>query len=607
MNDEKKSFFAGAGAIDSMRYNGYKNAAMALGELVDNSLQENANEVRIIAEVEQKSVNKNKTQSICRIAVIDNGNGMDDDKLESCLRVGYGTRRGVKGMGKYGVGLPFASISQCQVTEVWSWQNGIENAKYTKLNITVDDWFQRGMFMPKPDKKPIPDPWKKFIDEDSEHGTVVVWSLLDLLKWKTSGALHRNSEFLIGRMYRHWINSGKAKIIFTIYDRDSEEIIEHPLRAVDPMYLMKNTSVSDIAPEDPMFELVKEEKFHLMVDGKLQPIIIRGSVAKKSIRERKIDGRDAGLEPHGKHAAKNVGLSIVRENRELMLDAGWAHTESQVGKPINRWWGMEIEFGNELDATFGVENNKQRANSLTEVSFKEFKDYIENDEDDSAVRKRLEKEDIGLYNCLYTAERLRKLNAYIIGKVPPTSNSSKEEAEGKKRRVVEVVATQATKDRIKEGHIAGSDTPEKSREEILVGVKASLEESGYGPEEINDICEEIIDGGYDYVFRKKKIDTDAFFSVDTEGGTYIISLNMEHPLYERIFGLFDAVEGSKEKTPDEKQTIIIDAYDSIKLMFASWARMEDEATDSRKSNIQSNRRTWGSMVTNFAGKEFDNE
>ena len=52
---------------------------------------------------------------------IDNGCGMDSEILAGCLTIGSSTRLGDEtGIGKFGIGLPFASIKQCTDIKVYS-------------------------------------------------------------------------------------------------------------------------------------------------------------------------------------------------------------------------------------------------------------------------------------------------------------------------------------------------------------------------------------------------------------------------------------------------------------------------------------------------------
>lgn len=68
--------------VDSARDNGYKNAAMALGELIDNSLQAGASKVEVFVGEEFTRENTRRTWKVREIGILDNGGGMDADLLE---------------------------------------------------------------------------------------------------------------------------------------------------------------------------------------------------------------------------------------------------------------------------------------------------------------------------------------------------------------------------------------------------------------------------------------------------------------------------------------------------------------------------------------------
>ena len=120
------------GPPESVRSSGYKNVAYALGELVDNSVEEDATDIDIIMFEKKVTVGGNQRRwYVQQIGTLDNGNGMDPFILRCALRYQDGSaqrgrKRGGSGnaMGKFGVGLPQASISQCRKLEVWSWTDG---------------------------------------------------------------------------------------------------------------------------------------------------------------------------------------------------------------------------------------------------------------------------------------------------------------------------------------------------------------------------------------------------------------------------------------------------------------------------------------------------
>ena len=87
-NDDDFGFVAGAQAIDSLRKSGYKNLAYALGELVDNSIQEDATRVEILTTELQQMVSRRVMWRVHEIGILDNGNGMDALRLRRSLRLG---------------------------------------------------------------------------------------------------------------------------------------------------------------------------------------------------------------------------------------------------------------------------------------------------------------------------------------------------------------------------------------------------------------------------------------------------------------------------------------------------------------------------------------
>ncbi len=123
-------------AVAAMRDNGYKNTAYAVAELIDNSIQAGATQVELLAGEVEELVQQRKRSRIKEIAVLDNGCGMDSKTLRIALQFGNGSRLGDRsGIGRFGMGLPSASISQAQRVEVWSWTDGPKQANYTFIDL----------------------------------------------------------------------------------------------------------------------------------------------------------------------------------------------------------------------------------------------------------------------------------------------------------------------------------------------------------------------------------------------------------------------------------------------------------------------------------------
>src|SRR5258706_8299977 len=106
--------------IQATRDSGYKGTASAISELVDNSIQAGATRIALSVVASTSDGEQNNIE----VSVLDNGCGMDPFTLRQALRFGGSTRFGDRsGLGRYGMGLPNASLSQARRVTVYTWQS----------------------------------------------------------------------------------------------------------------------------------------------------------------------------------------------------------------------------------------------------------------------------------------------------------------------------------------------------------------------------------------------------------------------------------------------------------------------------------------------------
>ena len=94
--------------VEAMRDSGYKDTDHALAELIDNSVEAEADLVEIIVvETPPDPRQSYARPRVSEIAVADNGVGMDRTTLRRALKFGDGTRkdRRKRGIGRFGVGI----------------------------------------------------------------------------------------------------------------------------------------------------------------------------------------------------------------------------------------------------------------------------------------------------------------------------------------------------------------------------------------------------------------------------------------------------------------------------------------------------------------------
>ena len=94
--------------VIATRDTGYRSLAAAVAELIDNSIQARAKDIRILV----RGASEHPDGETPVIAVWDNGLGMDSVSLATSVQFG-GTERfnDRTGLGRFGMGLPNSSVS----------------------------------------------------------------------------------------------------------------------------------------------------------------------------------------------------------------------------------------------------------------------------------------------------------------------------------------------------------------------------------------------------------------------------------------------------------------------------------------------------------------
>ena len=398
--------------IDALKSSGYKSTYNAIAEIVDNSIDADAKNIFIIGEQKQAPSPGGRIEKrIVSFAFLDDGNGMDFDTIKECLSIGYTTKKNKKGMGRFGVGLPQASVFVCNRVEVYSWQDGIQNCRktYLDLNEIVRNDLNE---IEIPLKCEVPEKYRKYLTWKQngrsfnflDHGTLIIWNdctRIDHRKWQTCIG-HMEAD--LGRKYRYFLSNSDVRIAMCEYtSSDFKYILPN-----DPLYLMTpsqeclkkdiiesgycskpfdaNSGYTECmfeifkADEDAPDIVEKEVKYEKGNEIKCGIIRIKYSCPKVKYyskrnlkREEKPGQLTYGSTPKIKN---NVGISIVREGREI--DFGTFGFFDIYNAPELRWVGCEISFSSELDDLFGVSNNKQYVD-LKPMSKEEMKEHLKDE------------------------------------------------------------------------------------------------------------------------------------------------------------------------------------------------------------------------------------
>lgn len=587
-------FLSAETVIDSLRDNGYSNTAYALSELIDNSLQAKASRVEV-GFIEKKSEgNERNWHHVKEISVWDNGTGMNPETLLKAMQFGGSENRyDEEGMGKFGMGLPNSSISQCKRVDVWSWTKS-SAPHYTYLDV---EKMRRGdlELVPIPIESEIPEKYKNaFFPKMPRTGTLVVWSNIDRLSWKTGKSIYKHCELLIGRLYRNFICNSDVKIESITYREEDKDVLSaikrDPFKLNDPMYLMKNCSLPQLPGQykgEAFFEKFNEESVPVQyVDEngykKIAEVMIRTSIAKNNIAREilKNSATRLGQTDWGKHCAKNIGVSIVRAKRELVLRDSFIPKDLKQYK--GRFIGIEIEFPPALDQVFGVINNKQDAVKL--IPYDDLSDVAKQHgfDTEQEFKRDLELNDDSFLQVLNVVSKITsninalksKLSDLSIEPGNRRSEPTQEEYNAEKK------ATEGSKNREQHGHRTNGYNTELDKDEVTDHLKDQL---NLTDEEAQDKADKIILSGNRFLIESVARDTDAFFDVSTSKGLTLVLFNTNHVFYDKFIS----------KLPDEE-------LDVMQTAIAGFARVMNETTDpSRQRFLNSVRREWGIVINEF--------
>ena len=623
------SIFNTAMAVRSMRDSGYKSTAHALAELIDNSIEAGATTIELFGVSRRELVNKRETSRLKQLAVLDDGCGMTPDELRGSLRYGFGTRVERRGIGRFGVGLPNSSMSQARKVDIWSWQAGVTNAYHTRL--WIDDVEAGQSEIPEPNRKPLPDIYLKASQYSfSDSGTLVVWSELDRVEWSRAARTFKNTETLIGRIYRRFLAphgerlhsdddrgheiGAPRRIVCVPVEIDgngSEPTVDEGaiviVRPNDPLYLMAGTSCPEDFGPGPMFEELAASPFDVKINhnGKVHTVRIRASYARPHVRlsdhpdadwPQQYAGSDAGHTPWGKHAASNVGVSLVRAHREIEIDKGWTSNHD----PVERWWKVEIDFPPDLDEVFGVTNDKQGAMTFQRLaSFDWERERLPGETTPLDVRLRMSFDGDARVHLF----DLQSQVANACKAVRQKAKVSKQKRGSRHAQATtdnaDRMATAEIQRRLQEGHIGSSDraaltTSPEDQQRIQV---ASLMQHGVSePEALRYVAETLEQDKRVSWIHAEKNDA-AFFDVESQPGVIHVIFNASHPVFRDFYEIINPDVDSL--TPDDAIERLVEGAAAFRLLLYAWARLEDELPDARKRAIRDLRNDWGRYAEAF--------
>ena len=563
-------------AVEAIRSSGYKDTPYALFELIDNSVEGGASDIHVaaIAKTGKTGV------AVEQIVVLDNGEGMDSHTLRQGLQYGNGTKLALppsqRKLGRFGVGLPASTFSQCRRLDAYSWQNGITNA--LRVHVDLDHVQEKQIHaVPEPELHKLPDDILRLFPcvEGYTSGTLIVWGKVDRNSPKKPATIVKKTARLAGRVYRNFLSDGRVKIrLLAVQDGRSTPQDVHP---VDPLFLSANPDMPKPFNREPMFQPFEHMRNQ---DGSLVPhrltvatdgeflgevkiyAAYRSPKVLEVTQERKV--KDPGTTDFGQIARDLSGVSIVRAGREIMLDRNWLTDTGTT----DRWMGVTIEFDPVLDDHFGITNNKQDARRLADFARRETAEIDESDVTVKAVadkvhhllsemRKIIKAERRGQRGARGQPEadrELRNVTNAIEQTRPPIPNDKAAIDEG---IIVEILRP--------------TDAPEGRPIEIVTQqLRVEIATGNLGATEI--------------------------FRPEARGGIMLVTLNREHPMFDSLQRAL-----SPDDSEEKMEARLHDAEWVLNRLLVSYSRaeVETETKPSEKQEFESVRSRWGRVASDI--------
>jgi hypothetical protein len=322
----------------SMRDLGY-SLETAVADLIDNSISARATNIDVVCDMAADQP---------FVAILDNGDGMDEGMLLAAMRHGSthpNAERQTRDLGRFGLGLKTASFSQCRsLTVVSKPVNGrCYGAEWNLDRIDrTNDWMLA--ILDEADMQGLP-----CVDRLGPHGTIVIWQVLDRLAEDETG--HRSNEIVnekldvLGKhlaLVFHRFLSADPKV----GSRIAITINGHPVDAFDPF-----------CRRNPATQRLPEETLRVgNAEVRIQPWILP--------HHSKLSASEYDFYQDRSDFISNQGAYVYRNGR-LMAWGDWFRLVPKG--EATKLARVQIDFPSCMDELWSIDIKKSRARPPVQV------------------------------------------------------------------------------------------------------------------------------------------------------------------------------------------------------------------------------------------------
>ena len=320
--------------MESTRAIGYSLEA-AIADIIDNSIAARASKVKLFFFPVDDA----------HVCILDNGVGMDNAQIDVAMQ--YGSKspidmRDASDLGRYGLGLKTASMSQCRMLTVVSKQGDTIVGRRWDLDYVIETGMWSLLVLDENDLEHVP----HITDlQEQESGTLVVWQKLDRLFMgeidceKSLGRKMDDVRQHLGLVFHRYL-AGETGI-----KRLEISFNDVKIQAADPFLLQKSTQAMDTET--------------LLIRGKkifVRPYILP-HISKMTEEEKKQLGGKDGIR-------RQQGFYVYR-NKRLLIWGTWFRMMRQGD--LSKLARVMVDIPNDLDDLWTLDIKKSHAIPPAEV------------------------------------------------------------------------------------------------------------------------------------------------------------------------------------------------------------------------------------------------
>lgn len=336
MSKDRKHIPKAATLMGSLRSMGYSFES-AVADVIDNSISAHAQNVRVLFPA-------NPMEELA-LGILDDGDGMTADALFEAMRYGSISAEEIRSeddLGRFGMGLKSASLSQCRSLTVVSYDDKSLNAftwDYSHI-LDTNDWTI--MELNKSEINALP-----YIDclKEQQKGTLVLWQDFDVIAKSSGGQVYSTLMELRSSLEKtlalifHRFLSGPSSSRLHIFINELDIKPLDPFLEQHPKTTLKKEIVLDIKDSSGVERLIHVRPFILPFATELRE------------KDKQLIG---GIE----NLRSKQGFYIYR-NKRLIIWGTWFGMKHRAELTKNA--RIRVDIPNSLDDIWSIDIKKQHA------------------------------------------------------------------------------------------------------------------------------------------------------------------------------------------------------------------------------------------------------